>query len=184
MSKVHKVSKVIIHEQYNHKGPNYDIALIRLANRVVMSKYVSTICLPDSYLLTDLILNEYAIVAGWGRDPDATIDSSRKLQQTVLKVINGQQLCSKHLQTFDYTNLYCAHDTNMVKNSNVCIGDSGGPLMYYMNKKFYTFGIVSFVFTYIDTDNKWKCYTQAPSYYTKVTKYIEWLARHLNDEDY
>ena len=32
--------------------------------------------------------------------------------------------------------------------------------MVYLNKKFYNYGIVSFVFTFIDIDNKWKCYTQ------------------------
>ena len=31
--------------------------------------------------------------------------------------------------------LYCAIDRN--KSSNVCFGDSGGPLMYYENKKWY-----------------------------------------------
>lgn len=203
-----KVSKIILHQDYNHKDPNYDIALIKLKTKVKMTKQISTICLPESESLTDSILNEYAIVAGWGRDPDANVQTNhyRKLQQTFLKIINGEQLCSKHLQTFDYSNLYCAYDSNIVKNSNVCkfiiiikmikicqilfliikkgIGDSGGPLMIKQlyNSKFYVYGIVSFVFTFIDTDNRWKCYTQAPSYFTKVTKYIDWLSRNLNED--
>jgi hypothetical protein len=36
--------------------------------------------------------------------------------------------------------------------------------MVYLNKKFYNYGIVSFVFTFIDVDNKWKCYTQGIKY--------------------
>jgi secreted trypsin-like serine protease len=120
ISETIKVRRIILHENYNHKDPNYDIALIKLKIKVKMSKYINTICLPESSLLADSILNENAIVAGWGRDPSVTEFSNRKLQQTFLKIINGQQLCSKHLQTFDYSNLYCAYDTNQMKNSNVC----------------------------------------------------------------
>lgn len=119
-SETFRVRRVILHENYNHKDPNYDIALIKLKTKAKMSKYINTICLPESPLLADSILNEHAIVAGWGRDPSINEFSNRKLQQTYLKVINGQQLCSKHLQTFDYSNLYCAYDTNQIKNSNVC----------------------------------------------------------------
>ncbi len=120
---IFKVSKIIINENYSHKDPNYDIALIKLENKVKLNKYVSTICLPESSTLTDSILNEYAIVAGWGRNPDAkdliVSSNNRKLHHTYLKVINGQSLCSKHLQEFDsYSNLYCAFD--LIKNSNVC----------------------------------------------------------------
>ncbi len=47
--------------------------------------------------------------------------------------------------------------------------------------KYYNYGIISFVFTFMDTDGKWKCYTQAPSYFTKVINFIDWIATKLNE---
>ena len=113
-----------MHENYKQKNPNFDIALIELEKTVAKSESVRSICLPNSMVKPDSIIDKYAVVAGWGRsNPYSRPESQRNLQNTVLKVINGHKLCSKHLQSFDYTNLYCAHDTNDERNSNVCIGD-------------------------------------------------------------
>ena len=181
-SNTYTVSKVIFHENYNHRDPNNDIALIKLSKRVVLSRSVYPICLPESPFLANSIINKFGFVAGWGRsDPEAIFvtNQNRKLHHTVLKVINGDELCSRHLQSFDYSNLYCAYDANITKSSNVCIGDSGGPLMIYRENKYYIYGIVSFVFTFFDSEGKCKCYTQAPSYFTKVPHCIDWLAKIL-----
>ena len=107
------------------KDPNFDIALIKLVKTVVKSTNVWPICLPDLKSNGhESIIDKYATVAGWGRsNPYSQPKRQRNLQKTKLKIINGQQLCSKHLQSFDYKNLYCAHDTDLKKNSNVCIGD-------------------------------------------------------------
>ena len=127
LSNTYAISEIILHENYNQKDPNYDIALLKLSRKVATSKYVWPICLPDSNIESDSIVNKFAIVAGWGRsdpyNPFYEPDKRRKLQRTSLKIINGNKLCTKHLQSFDYSNLYCAHDTNLEKNSNVCIGD-------------------------------------------------------------
>lgn len=120
----YRVSKINIHDNYKQKDPNYDIALIELDRNVVKSRYVWPICIPDSTVLAESIIDKYAIVAGWGRSNSySNPEKQRNLQKTVLKIINGHKLCSKHLQSFDYSNLYCAYDTNIEKNSNVCIGD-------------------------------------------------------------
>ncbi len=120
-SSTYTVSKIILHENYNQKDPNYDIALIKLNKKIVKSKYVWPICLPMPNIVPDSV----GIVSGWGRsDPYNSYhepDKKRKLQKTMLKIINGDKLCTKHLQSFDYSNLYCAID--LEKNSNVCIGD-------------------------------------------------------------
>ncbi len=124
ISNTYRIFKFKIHEKYKHKDPNYDIALIELKNRVPTSKNVRSICVPDADVLSQSIFDEYAVVAGWGRPNLYSLpEKQRILHKTVLKVINGNTLCSKHLKSFDYSNLYCAHDTNLEKNSNVCIGD-------------------------------------------------------------
>lgn len=125
IANTYKVTDIIKHENYLKKDPNFDIALIKLDKTVTRSRQVWPICLPNSKELSQQsIIDKYATVAGWGRsNPYSQPKQQRNLQNTKLKIINGQKLCSKHLESFDYTNLYCAHDTDLKKNSNVCIGD-------------------------------------------------------------
>lgn len=124
ISNTYRVSRLVVHENYKQKNPNFDIALIELEKPVTKSPLVRSICLPNATVKPESIVDRYAVVAGWGRsNPYSRPDTQRNLQHTVLKIINGHKLCSKHLQSFDYTNLYCAHDTNEKRNSNVCIGD-------------------------------------------------------------
>ncbi|RNA17705.1 hypothetical protein BpHYR1_054502 [Brachionus plicatilis] len=46
---------------------------------------------------------------------------------------------------------YCAFDPSAAE-SNICFGDSGGPLMYSSEGNWYLYGITSFVFT--DQDDR------------------------------
>ncbi len=48
--------------------------------------------------------------------------------------------------------------------------------------RYYNYGIISFVFTYLDTDGNWKCYTQAPSYFIKVIHFMDWIKQNLHSE--
>ncbi len=51
--------------------------------------------------------------------------------------------------------------------------------MIYKHDKYYTYGIISFVFTFMDTDGNWKCYTQEPLYFIKVVHILDWIAECL-----
>ena len=56
-------------------------------------------------------------------------------------------------------------------NSNICEGDSGGPLMYFLGNKWYIYGVGSYVLT----NDKGRCATKAPSYFSQVPKFLGWI---------
>lgn len=88
------------------------------------------------------------------------------MQQTTLKNINfNNPFCKPRDSTH-----YCAYDPREIR-SNVCIGDSGNPLMYWINDRWYVYGIT--VYNYAGT----YCISQNnPSFYTKVPEYLNWIA--------
>ena len=90
---------------------------------------------------------------------------AKQLQQTVLRVKNNG-ICA------DSDNNYCAVGLNY--NSNSCYGDSGSPLMFYYNQRWYVYGLTSFILS----DNS-TCITSLPSYYTIVPLYLGWIGNVL-----
>ena len=93
---------------------------------------------------------------------------ANKLQETQLSVYNDIDVCKKDFYSSNM--IYCAFDSN-IKNSTICSGDSGGPLIYYSNYKWYLFGLTSFssAFKY----DKHTCDYTKPSYFTAVPAYID-----------
>ena len=89
--------------------------------------------------------------------------------QTKLRIFKSRSICPK-----DLTYNYCALDPTE-KNSNICNGDSGGPLMYFNQGKWYLFGITSYVFADQATE---KCLNNFASYFTKVPVYINWIEKN------
>ncbi|CAF0989964.1 unnamed protein product [Brachionus calyciflorus] len=67
-------------------------------------------------------------------------------------------------------NNYCALGES--DDSNVCYGDSGGPLQYFKNGKWYVYGIASFVYV-----NGKYCVNTLPSFYAAVPYYLDWIKR-------
>ena len=88
--------------------------------------------------------------------------------QTQLYIINNQDICYNTLN--DPSRLYCALDSS--KYSNVCFGDSGGPMMYNSNGIWYLYGIASYV-----SINKQGtiCYNAQPSYFVKVPVLLNFI---------
>lgn len=71
---------------------------------------------------------------------------------------------------------YCALDPTS-RNSNVCFGDSGGPLMYFFNQTWYLYGIASSVSAPKGQENK--CLNELPSYFVKVPVFIDWINKNM-----
>lgn len=82
-------------------------------------------------------------------------------------MINEQQEgeCSKLLK-----DLYCALDPTP-KKSNICYGDSGGPMMIYHNNSWFLYGISNFLTGFSSS----KCDNTRPSYFANVTNYLDWI---------
>ncbi|XP_076806164.1 mannan-binding lectin serine protease 2-like [Clavelina lepadiformis] len=152
------ISNIIRHPSYHHSSWDFDIALLRLAETVIMDDYVRPVCLPSLNEDFDLLNpgGSSGEVAGWGVH-DARGRPSVVLRQAELPTVTnadcyasfqrkarnlGVTLGSKvHLTE----NMFCA-GFESGSRSSTCQGDSGGAFMSQKNstQKYYALGLVSF----------------------------------------
>ena len=104
---------------------------------------------------------------------DSPNSVSYQLQQTTLKIMNDAPVCSPiFIGYYDTTKIYCAVGNS---KSNACFGDSGGPLMYYANNKWYLYGVVS----YVEVKSNQNCDPTQPSFYTQVPAYLTFIGNAI-----
>jgi secreted trypsin-like serine protease len=66
---------------------------------------------------------------------------------------------------------------NHKQTSNICYGDSGGPLMQYNNnKKWYIYGVSSLALAF----QNYSCNPYKPSYFTKISYYLDWIQKNTH----
>ncbi|KAL3286006.1 hypothetical protein HHI36_000520 [Cryptolaemus montrouzieri] len=171
------VERIIVHERYEPRDldAKNDIALIRLKKEVTYTDYIKPICLPvtenERYESYD---GQNLTVAGWGRTENGSLSSIKlKVQVPVRNNIKCKNLFDYAFRTITEKQI-CAGG-QLKKDS--CGGDSGYPLMTSSvdergDSRWYVAGIVSY-----GTE---KCGLEDwPAVYTKVSKYIGWILRHM-----
>ncbi|ETN61854.1 hypothetical protein AND_006474 [Anopheles darlingi] len=174
------IQRSVIHERYNEKTIQNDIALLLLQRSITVSDAIRPICLPlDSRQRTKDLTYYAPFIAGWGaiahNGPTAT-----KLQEAQVVVLPVDQCAFNYKlyfpnQIFDET-VVCAGFPQGGKDS--CQGDSGGPLMLpelSSNGQYYYYtqiGIVSYGY---------ECARAGfPGVYVKVSAYLPWIEANLN----
>ena len=61
--------------------------------------------------------------------------------------------------------------------SNICFGDSGGPMLYKIGNIWFLYGITSFTLA----NKNASCNPTRPSFFTSVPNFIEWINRNVNN---
>ncbi|XP_074417331.1 coagulation factor VII isoform X1 [Larus michahellis] len=164
-----RVARIIVHEGYTNGQVNNDIALLSLETPVNLTDYVVPICLPEKrFAVYELSSIKFSTVSGWGRLLDGGATSSVLMRVDLPRV--KTQECEKETDLNITENMFCAGDLTGVKDS--CKGDSGGPhATKYKNTWFLT-GIVSW--------GKGCAVKGSYGVYTRVSKYIDWLKKHMD----
>ncbi|XP_041066847.1 coagulation factor X-like [Carcharodon carcharias] len=168
---VRNVSRLILHENYNKKTVDNDIALLKLDVPVVLDDYTVPVCLPEHrFALFELRQIRYSIVSGWGRRLESgTVAYTLQKLQVPLVRTSVCRLTTDHNIT---ENMFCAGYKNALKDS--CKGDSGGPHVTQYKGSWFLTGIVS-----------WGegCAREGKyGIYTKVYKYLEWIRQNMNQD--
>uniref|UniRef100_A0A8C6X2T9 Complement factor I n=1 Tax=Naja naja TaxID=35670 RepID=A0A8C6X2T9_NAJNA len=156
---------IIIHEDYNSKTYENDIALLELKPKTVGTPCTPSDTLPacipwSQYMFRD---GEQCVVSGWGFDEESK-------RQYVLKwgYVNLMNNCSEIYKNRYFKGMECAGmDDGSV---DACKGDSGGPLVCFdRNNVGYLWGIVSWGENCGERGH--------PGVYTKVAHYFDWITR-------
>ncbi|XP_067836032.1 chymotrypsin-like elastase family member 2A [Heptranchias perlo] len=141
-TRIVKVKRIIVHDQFHSDTLNNDIALLQLQKEIVYSDYVQPICVPiNSSLAADVNL---CFISGWGAlevdGPASDILQEAEVNLIPTKVCN-QRAWYDGIITH---NMQCAGFEEGAVDS--CQGDSGGPLQCfdYVDGRFYVMGVSSF----------------------------------------
>ncbi|KAI8121175.1 hypothetical protein FF38_07219 [Lucilia cuprina] len=158
-----------IHEKYNNGVGPYDIAILHLSEPLEYNQYVQPAALPAAEEIHSGEIHLY----GWGQ-PKAYILTGAKLLQTVETQILEYDVCKATLPEDAPI-----HESNICSDSlktsiSACNGDSGGPLVIEREgAPSELVGIVSW--GYIPCG-----LAKLPSIYTRVSAYIDWIAKIQN----
>ncbi|XP_042858074.1 trypsin-1-like [Penaeus japonicus] len=151
------VKTVILHEKYDPKGYDYDIALLRLSRAV---------CLPADDTKTYAGMN--GIASGWGALRENGTQPN-KLMEVTLPILNPN--CWDKAVT---DRMLCAGLPEGGKDT--CQGDSGGPLCVQENNKYVQVGVVSF--------GEGCAKPRSPGFYARVSKFLSWIKEKTSDATY
>ena len=167
-----KVNSVIYNQEmpYSSETLDNDIILLKLKEPLEFNFFVQPACLPNEE--TEPEVNTRCLVSGWGttstfnpkyennlRWADVFISDSNKCKAAYRQSQSPHQITN---------NMICAEN---FQGKDACQGDSGGPLICGQNGLPVLTGIVSF--------GEGCAKSNFPGVYTKVSRYLAWIRRHL-----
>uniref|UniRef100_A0A3B1K1Y3 Transmembrane serine protease 7 n=1 Tax=Astyanax mexicanus TaxID=7994 RepID=A0A3B1K1Y3_ASTMX len=167
---VAEIRRIVVHEYYNARTFDYDIALLQLRKAWPsnLASFIQPVCLPSASLtLSD---GHRCWVTGWG------YRSEQKVLPTVLQKaevnIMSQSECKRTYGPVS-PRMLCAGVPS--GEQDACRGDSGGPLAcrVSLGGRWFLTGIVS-----------WGSGCGRPNFpgvYTRVAKFIDWINSHTNN---
>ncbi|XP_026884421.2 transmembrane protease serine 13b isoform X1 [Electrophorus electricus] len=120
------VAQIIVHEEYNPKTSDYDIALLKLSRPVIMSNVVKPVCLPAFDMTVSA--GTQCWTSGFGTTQEGAAEGSTNLMQVAVDIIDSGVCNSAEVYNGRITqNMLCAGYLTGGRDS--CQGDSGGPLV-------------------------------------------------------
>lgn len=135
----------------------HDIALVRLKEPTNLP----VLKLADQTMLTNYFASQNtAIASGWGLLQEVPPVTTEIMQQVVLEITSTN--CSSPSNGI-FDNICSFSDANGIQKG-ICVGDSGGPLTIDIDGQDYSIGVSS--------TGPESC---GISFFTKVTKYLDWI---------
>ncbi|XP_029455857.1 ovochymase-1 [Rhinatrema bivittatum] len=164
---VRRVRRIVLHDNYDYRTYDSDLALIQLDMELVYNDVVRPICLPDRK--KPLLSSSVCIVTGWGKTQEDGMLSSR-LQQLQVPIMDNE-IC----ETSYYANRLGGITEGMIcagfpssGGKDSCQGDSGGPLVCQNEKEpFVLYGIISW--------GVGCARPKKPGVYARVRVYLDWI---------
>lgn len=170
------VKDIIVHPDFMTKDASFDadIAIILLTRPVQYSQYIRPLCVFSEE--TPNVPGEMGTVIGWGKDHlEGTI---KTYPNTIEMSLVSDTTCLRAHESFQYitsNRTFCAGNANW---TGPCNGDSGGPLMFKRNGKWFLKGIVSASPIDVETHS---CDLRTYVVFTDVTKFLPWIKKHIRE---
>ncbi|CAF0959695.1 unnamed protein product [Brachionus calyciflorus] len=131
---VYSVESIIMHERFDPITFKNDVAIIRLDRDVQSSYEIGFACLGK---LNQVQPGDTVYAIGWGYTEMSRNQASRYLMQVDLTVQKKENCLIQYVDI----DQFCAG--NIFLKKDTCNGDSGGPILKYINNRWTLVGIVS-----------------------------------------
>jgi len=158
------VEKIIIHEFYNTRTHDNDLALLKLKSQ----PNGETILTADSTL--SIPISEPLEVTGWGATAEGGAPARDLLKASVPYVDNATCNAPESYNGTIHAGMMCAGHREGATDS--CQGDSGGPLVWRRSPKPMLVGVVSF--------GEGCARKLKYGVYTRVSVYQKWIAQTID----
>jgi len=184
--KIFGVVDVIVHENYKRKNGS-DIALLELAEEVDTSVYTPA-CLPKQST-DETYENKTATAIGWGRT-SGIIQQNKKVEEICeqkyeeLGIPQGEKNKLQEVQ-ITLTRNKNKNKRSLLKsvidehNNGICVGDSGGPLLYKDGEQNIVIGITSSIGSKYVGPCKLTCMPGGNMWFTKIPDYMDWISENM-----
>lgn len=151
-----RAARILSHPNFDTSSFKNDITLITLDRDVEETNETGYICV-EKVTRTNPGTKVYAV--GWGFTAKNWFRASDKLMQVSFPIKSKSNCGLSYIPVYQF----CAGDHKLQKDT--CNGDSGGPLMTYVNNRFVLTGIVS--------NGDSAC--SGKGIYTNVALYYDWI---------
>ena len=178
-----KPEKFFVHQGYKDRKFVNDIALIKLKDKVELSAFVRTLCLPEEDEGDLAIPTKYGIATGWGvtqalkpkEEPDPQNQYSTRLQYSAFTIQSDELCANKSVIPINSTVAFCAGDGK--GGNDTCHGDSGGAFIREGKRgedyRWVATGLVSWGLGCAQKDQY--------GYYTRVYPFIDWIKKTMKE---
>ena len=165
-----QVRKIHIHNSFDNKMFINDIALLILDKSAHKSSRVNWACLGNIANFVFPSINTTLYAVGFGSISENKILISNILRQVDLKLLNFSN-CGLVTKTTisNHKSQFCAGYLNGLKDT--CTGDSGSPILYKYNSRWFVVGIVSYGLGCAQLHK--------PGINTNVSFYLDWINNRI-----
>lgn len=154
-----EVMRITRNKRYNDRWPNgNDIALLELRIPITIDDPdFMPVCLTDSQIF------DHLIVSGWGNIANGSrIMHSDCLNEAEIDFVSNRDCWYTHPHA-NFNFIMCAGG----RKSNICFGDSGGPLMMRKFGRVFKVGITSFM--------RNGCLSGRPAAFERIATHLPWI---------
>ena len=176
-------AKFFVHEDYFDLKFENDITLIKLKEKVELSPFVRTLCLPEKDEGDLAIPMKYGFATGWGvtqalklgEDPEPENRYSKRLQYSAYTIQSNELCANRSAIAINSTVAFCVGDGK--GGSSTCIGDSGGAFVREGKRgedyRWVATGLVSWGLGCAQKNQY--------DYYTRVYPFTDWIKNTIKE---
>ncbi|XP_077386677.1 polyserase-2-like [Festucalex cinctus] len=165
-----RITRIIIHANYNPHTLDNDVALLKLSSPVNFTDFIRPVCLAAQN--STFFTGTESWVTGWGDiDWEVPLPSPQNLMEVEVPVVGNRQCNRDYNPKNTITdNMICAGLRKGGKDA--CRGDSGGPMVSKQGSQWLLSGVVSF--------GRGCAEPEKPGVYARVSRYQDWISNRTS----